>query len=56
MSLGTSPSGACSLTIPTRADKLPIPTNARTEDAKRLAEDYAGGLREMLQRLRKWFN
>jgi len=30
--------------------------DARTEDAKRVAEDYASGLREMLRRLRRWFN
>jgi len=30
--------------------------NERTETAKRVAEDYASGLREMLRKLRKWFN
>ena len=30
--------------------------DARTEDAKRVAEDYASGLREMLRRLGRWFN
>jgi hypothetical protein len=29
---------------------------ARTEDARRVAEDYASGLREILRRLRRWFN
>ena len=37
---------------------LPYPDEdkARTEEAKRAAEDYAGMLREMLNKLRKWFN
>lgn len=30
--------------------------DARTEEAKRVADDYASGLREMLRRLRRWFN
>jgi hypothetical protein len=30
--------------------------NARTEDTKRVAEDYVSGLREMPHKLRKWFN
>jgi hypothetical protein len=28
----------------------------RTEEARRVVEDYANGLREMMQKLRRWFS
>ena len=30
--------------------------DARTKEAKRIVEEYASALREVLQKLRKWFN
>jgi len=30
--------------------------NSRTEEAKRVVDDYVEGLRELLRRLRKWFS
>ena len=30
--------------------------NARAKDARRVVEEYADGLRDMLHKLRKWLN
>jgi hypothetical protein len=44
-------------TDPDRNRKPPADEDdARTDDAKHVAEDYANGLREIIKRLRRWFN
>jgi len=44
-------------TDPDRTRKAPADEDdARTDDAKRVAEDYANGLREITKRLLRWFN
>jgi hypothetical protein len=40
---------------PERAPGIPD-DDARTKEAKRVVEEYADALREILRRLRRWFN